>query len=73
MGFVMAIFMNAVEYREIEFGRNKMPARMVLRVVVHPLPQERLLSDALHEQRLCHVWLLLLHIRVPNGEHAAQG
>jgi import inner membrane translocase subunit TIM22 len=32
MGFVMALFMNAVEFREIEYGRSKMPTRAVLRV-----------------------------------------
>jgi import inner membrane translocase subunit TIM22 len=32
MGFAMALFMNAVEFREIEYGRSKMPTRAVLRV-----------------------------------------
>jgi import inner membrane translocase subunit TIM22 len=34
MGFVMALFMNAVEMRELEYGRSKMPTRAVLRVFV---------------------------------------
>jgi import inner membrane translocase subunit TIM22 len=32
MGFMMALFMNAVEFREIDYGRSKMPTRAVLRV-----------------------------------------
>jgi len=68
MGFVMALFMNAVEYREIEYGRSKMPTRAVLRVwytykyfinkyICVLILKERFLSNVIDEQRLCIFWM----------------
>ena len=48
MGFVMALFMNAVEFRELEYGRSKMPTRAVLRVNTI-YKSERFLSNAFYE------------------------
>ena len=61
MGFVMAIFMNAVEYRDLEYGRTKLPTRAVMRVL-WLLNSERFVQNDLHESRFCIIWLFLLYL-----------
>ena len=34
MGFLMALFMNAVEMRDLDYGRTKQSTRYVLRVFI---------------------------------------
>ena len=65
MGFVMALFMNAVEFRELEYGRSKMPTRAVLRVeLILIINKERLLQNVGYESRIRNVWMFLFSIRV---------
>lgn len=68
MGFVMALFMNAVEMRDLEYGRTKQSTRYVIRVnlgVLTFFSIERFQSNVIDEQGICSIRMSILRIWMP--------
>ena len=62
MGFLMALFMNAVEMRDMDYGRTKQSTRYVLRVKIINQMIERHKQNVWNGKRFCYFWCILFDI-----------